>query len=169
MKKIVYDDAVRDFLGKNALPERQDAKMRVLSSREKVMLKRRLLTFGKGDLIAVAAVLLLAVGTLCAYVPWQKAGETGVAQVYQQGELIRELNLNEDVTFTVGGEFENTISVSDGAIAFIKSTCPGTDCVHLGAASAPGRTLVCLPNRVEIRIVPAEGQANDDGVDFVVR
>ena len=73
------------------------------------------------------------------------------------------------VTFTVGGEFENTISVSDGAIAFIKSTCPGTDCVHLGAASAPGRTLVCLPNRVEIRIVPAEGQANDDGVDFVVR
>ena len=132
------------------------------------MLKRKL-TFGKGDLIAVAAVMLLAVGTLCAYMPWQKAGQTGVAQVYQQGELIRELPLDEDVTFTVGGEFENTISVSGGAVAFIESTCPGTDCVHLGAASAPGRTLVCLPNRVEIRIVPVDGQESDDGVDFVVR
>ncbi|MBQ8917117.1 MAG: NusG domain II-containing protein, partial [Oscillospiraceae bacterium] len=43
-----------------------------------------------------------------------------------------------------------------------QSTCPGEDCVHSGWISSPGRSVVCLPNRVEIRIT------GSSEVDFVV-
>ena len=48
-------------------------------------------------------------------------------------------------------------------IAITGSDCPGEDCVHSGWIKASGRSIVCLPNKVEIRIV---GQSDD--VDFVV-
>ena len=57
----------------------------------------------------------------------------------------------------------NFIAVSDGAIAFTHSNCPGQDCVHSGSIHSTGRSLVCLPNRVEIRVV-----SGGSDVDFVV-
>ena len=82
------------------------------------------------------------------------------------GEVIRELRLEENTEITVEGAYRNTISVRDGKIAFTHSDCPGEDCVHSGWISAPGRSAVCLPNRVEIRL---EGEADTDDVDAVVQ
>ena len=47
--------------------------------------------------------------------------------------------------------------------AFTESDCPGRDCVHSGSIGSTGRSIVCLPNRVEIRVISAEAD-----VDFVV-
>ena len=55
------------------------------------------------------------------------------------------------------------ITVSQGKVSITSSDCPGMDCVHSGAISASGRSLVCLPNGVEVRIV-----GRTDDVDFVV-
>ena len=57
----------------------------------------------------------------------------------------------------------NTITVCDGKISFSDSDCPGQDCVHSGSIGSTGRSLVCLPNAVEIRVVSGESD-----VDFVV-
>ena len=62
-----------------------------------------------------------------------------------------------------GGEYKNVITVSEGAISITASDCPGEDCVHSGAIRTSGRSIVCLPNEVEVRVVNA---ASD--VDFVV-
>jgi len=43
-----------------------------------------------------------------------------------------------------------------------ESTCPGNDCVHSGKIHSAGRSIVCLPNRVEIRIT------GESDVDYVV-
>ena len=66
---------------------------------------------------------------------------------------------------TVGGLYTNRITVRGGRIAITESSCPGEDCVHSGWIDRPGRSLVCLPNRVEIRL---EGPAAEDDVDAVV-
>ena len=56
-----------------------------------------------------------------------------------------------------------TAALGDGAVAVTASDCPGNDCVHSGWISAAGRSIVCLPNRLEVRITGGAG----DGVDAV--
>jgi hypothetical protein len=42
--------------------------------------------------------------------------------------------------------------VKNGDIRVISSDCPGNDCVHMGYASRNGGVIVCVPNRVTIRL-----------------
>ena len=84
-------------------------------------------------------------------------------EIRQDGELIRSLPLAGEETITVTGDYENVVTIRDGKVWMASSTCPGEDCVHAGPISAPGRSIVCLPNRVEIRLVGGDG-----GVDMVV-
>ena len=125
--------------------------------------KEMKLTFCKGDLIAVGLVAAIAI--LVGVFFWTNVGreEGSMVSVYQDGKLLKEISLNDTTEFTVEGAYTNVISVKDGRAAITESDCPGTDCVHSGWIHDAGRSIVCLPNRVEIRV---EGASE---VDFVVR
>lgn len=124
------------------------------------------LTFRRGDAVAIACVVLAALAMLACFLFFSVSGEASVARVYQDGELIREIRLDTNGEFTVEGAWRNVITVRDGKIAVTESNCPGGDCVHSGWIQSPGRSIVCLPNRVEIRL---EGTLQDDDVDAVIR
>ena len=120
------------------------------------------LRFQKGDIFAVALVVMLAVVTVFCFLP-KDDSVARVAEIYLDGERIETLNLNKDQMVSIDGNYHNTVTVSGGKVAITASDCPGEDCVHSGAITAPGRSIVCLPNGVEVRVV---GQSAD--VDFVV-
>ncbi len=124
------------------------------------------LKLARGDLFAAGAVLLLA--AVCALLLFgfaKPAGQGTVAAIYRDGELVREIDLSaleEPVTFTIDGDYHNVVVAENGRIRVESSDCPGETCVHTGWISEPGRTIVCLPNRLEIRIV------GESEVDIVV-
>ena len=118
------------------------------------------LRFRKWDLIAIAATVLLGVVVFMAFLP-QNSPETAVVQVYQDGKLIHEAPIDKDTSYTVEGEYQNTVMIENGKVFIEESDCPGKDCVHSGSIEKPGRSIVCLPNRVEIRIA---GQSDIDAV-----
>lgn len=120
------------------------------------------LQFGKWDISVVAGVLLLAVLVFCLFLPKQE-GQSAYAEIYRDGKLVRTVSLAEEQEFTVTGEYTNTVTVRDGKIAVTASDCPGGDCVHCGWAEGSGRSIVCLPNGLEIRLV-----SENSDVDFVV-
>ena len=126
------------------------------------MTKPEHLSFRKGDLIAVAFVAVLAVIVAVSFLPTGNS-QAVQAEIYQHGELVKTLFLNEDTAVEITGKYTNVITVSEGEIAITESDCPGEDCVHSGAIRTSGRSIVCLPNEVEVRVVNA---ASD--VDFVV-
>ena len=105
------------------------------------------------DWIAAGAVVLVALALLL--VPLLFRGEAATVQILQDGKLLYELPLDTDTTVTVGGAYENTIEIHGGAVFVSHATCPGGDCVRSGAIRTAGRSIVCLPNRLEIRIVGA--------------
>lgn len=121
------------------------------------------LTFCKADLLAIALVAVIAI--LVSVVFWTNVGseEGSVLIVYQEGEKLTELPLDVETEFLVEGIYTNKIVIRDGKASIEESDCPGNDCVHSGAIREAGRSIVCLPNRVELRI---EGASE---VDFVVR
>ena len=126
------------------------------------MKKNLRLTFLKGDILAILLVAILALAVMRAFVPGKNDGQQAIVQVWMDGKIIRELPLEESVRMEAKGEYLNVICVEDGRAAIIESDCPGADCVHSGWIASPGRSVVCLPNRVEVRIT------GTSEVDFAV-
>ena len=123
------------------------------------------LRFCIGDVIVIGFVVMLAI--LIGVLFWIKTGteEGNLVVVYREGEKIQELSLNKNTEVFIENSYTNKLVVKDKKVAIVESDCPGMDCVHSGWISGKGRSLVCLPNRVEIRI---EGEV-DSEVDFIVR
>lgn len=120
------------------------------------------LRFRKWDIAAVAAVVLLAGLVFLLFLPGPEQ-TAAAAHIYQDGKLIKTVSLEEDQQFAITGRYSCTVTVRGGKIAVTGSDCPGEDCVRSGWISGPGRSIVCLPGGVEIRVV--SGSAD---VDFVV-
>ena len=121
------------------------------------------LSFQKGDILAVLLVILLAVCTGAAFLPDKEHKSAAVAEIYQDQKLIKELPLHTDAVVEIDGDYHNVIEIRNGKVAVTASDCPGEDCVHSGWIGLVGRSIICLPNRVEIRITGTEAE-----VDFVV-
>lgn len=118
----------------------------------------------------IAAVALLAGGAAL----WLHLHHTqgGIANVYLEGECVRSIDLNkvrEPELFTVSGPAgDNTIQVEPGRIRVSHADCPDQVCVNMGwLTTEGGMPIVCLPNKLVIRIedaAPAVGGAEIDGV-----
>ena len=119
---------------------------------------------GVGDLLAALLVIGLAVGLTVTLALRARGVEHTHAEIYQNGSLIQEVSLETDQTFDLSGDYVNTVTVENGKIAITTSTCPGSDCVHSGWAHRAGQAIICLPNRVEIRLIGTAGSGDIDAV-----
>ena len=109
--------------------------------------------------IILGAVLLVsACLSLWLLRPDQTAAK---AEVWSEGELLYTLDLSMDRQVTVtGSEGSNTVTVRDGKIAVTDANCPDHYCMERGWC-AGGAQIVCLPNRLVIKVV---GGQQIDGV-----
>lgn len=91
------------------------------------------------SLLAVIVILLFPRGT-----------SSHVAEIYFDGNLIRTMNLKEDqqVYLDVG----MLVKVEGGRISVVDSDCPEKLCVSQGAIDKPNIPIVCVPNKIIIRI-----------------
>jgi hypothetical protein len=88
---------------------------------------------------------------------------TGVfAEVYVINELVRTIDLREDGLIEVeGADAYNLLEVKDGTIRMAEANCPSQTCVHAGTKSASGSLIVCLPNRVVVKLTGAPEEAEE--------
>lgn len=81
-----------------------------------------------------------------------------VADIYQNGEFLQTLRLDEPVGYTLfaanGGS--NTIVVQDGRICVSQATCPDQVCVNQGWVNTDATPIVCLPNQLVIQVKGGE-------------
>lgn len=111
--------------------------------------------------------ILLAVSSVAAVLQFTNQERGGFAEIYQNGVFIKTISLNVDAEFTVKAENGgyNTIRVADGKIAVVEASCPDKICIHQGAASSGVKPIVCLPNRLVIRVVSTAKEK----IDAIVR
>ena len=76
------------------------------------------------------------------------------AEIYLNGELLKTVSLSEECEFTIDcGSGHNTVTVRGGTISVTEADCPDKVCVRMGAISGGTVPIVCLPHRLEIRVV----------------
>lgn len=120
--------------------------------------------FTPGDVVLIAILLLASLASI-ALVGGISGG--GVAVVEVDGRSVLELPLDRNVVTTVTGPVgETEIVVENGKVRVADSDCPNHYCVRMGDISRPGEVIVCVPNRVFVRIT---GGADDMVLDGVTQ
>lgn len=117
-----------------------------------------------GLLVAVSGVLALWLGNLQV--------SDSVANVYQNGELVDTFDLRkikEPLRKTYINEegHTNTVLVEPGQISMESADCPDQVCVHHAPISNSVSPIVCLPNRLVIRI--ESRQPSESGIDALTK
>ena len=112
------------------------------------------------DVILIGALLVVVLTVLLITTLTREKG--GFVEVYQDGELLASypLDLPREVTLNGG---TNILKIEDGVAYLSYASCPDLTCVNTGKISYNGQTIVCLPNRLAIKVVSEES----GGVDFV--
>ena len=105
-------------------------------------------------------------GCLALWLLPRGGGETVL--VYQDGQLLRTLDLRQDTVFTVEGPAgENTVTVAGGEVFVSQADCPDQVCVDQGWIADGTVPIVCLPHKLVIQIERLT--AASDGIDAVVQ
>lgn len=92
-----------------------------------------------------------------------RGGSTGspIARISRDGVLLEEIDLNQvEESYTLTFEDErgtNTVLVEPGRIRIAEADCPDQVCVNQGFISNGTVPIVCLPHRLIVEIVGAEG------------
>ena len=88
-----------------------------------------------------------------------------IAEIYQDGRLLQSIPLaqvQESYTIEIINDngCTNRIEVHTSGIGVIWADCPDQLCVHQGFSETPAIPIVCLPNRLVIRLRPESGKEN---------
>ncbi|MDT8902269.1 NusG domain II-containing protein [Anaeroselena agilis] len=87
------------------------------------------------------------------------------ARVYREGKLVRSIRLragyHEELRLG-GAERYNLVVADNGRVKIAAADCPDQLCVRTGWVSVAPQQIVCLPNRVVVKIVSTEPPDVDD-------
>ncbi len=98
-------------------------------------------------------VLLCAIALLLL-----RSGSGGAAaELWVDGELYQTVDLTVDQTIVIEtAHGTNAVAVRGGEITVTSATCPDRICIAHGAAR-PGDPIVCLPNRLVVKLTDSGG------------
>jgi hypothetical protein len=112
-------------------------------------------------IIVIAAIFIVSAAIAVFQYTHKTKGQ--FAEIYQDGVLLQTVDLSKDTEFTLwsdnGGY--NTIRVREGTIAVVEASCPDKVCVHQGAVSGGPQPIVCLPNKLVIKVISPSGDVPD--------
>ena len=125
-------------------------------------------TFGIFDALAAIFVLVLAGVVFFAFYGRGGSNDHLTATLTLDGETIGvyELSAVKDELLLTPDDLPYPLTVrltADGA-EVTESTCPSLDCQHTGKVDRNGESIICLPNKLVIRL----SGGSDDGVDAVL-
>lgn len=118
-------------------------------------------------------IVIIILGSIFAYVPlligdYQSKGSDKEVVVQYMEEIVLRVPLNKDKTYIVDGLLGDVyVEVLDDKVRIEKENSPYHLCSIQGWISDVNRPIICLPNKIVVRIVTTK--PSDDEVDSVVQ
>ncbi len=114
---------------------------------------RRRLPFKTADLVLVGGLLVVA--AVLFFFLYSRPNDGRTIEVSVDGAVVATLPLDADTTYTIDGVNggHNTLIIADGKATITEATCPDGVCVRHRAIDKAGQSIICLPNKVVVRVV----------------
>ncbi len=128
--------------------------------KEKKSLKRDMILLG---VFVVTGLLILLFVLL--------TGQNGKSvEVSVDGKTVGIYDLNTDRKVEIQGlNGKNYLVIENGEAYMEKAECPDGLCVNMGKISRQGQSVICLPNKVVVKIVGNEAEESSDDIDIIVK
>ena len=114
----------------------------------------------KNDLLLIIFLIVLSSLFFLFRSSTKKEGDT--VKIYFDNEEFESVPLSEEREISVNGT--NTVCIENGKVFMKSADCPDKICVKQAPLNSSGRDIVCLPNRVTIRVISEK----ENEVDAVV-
>ena len=112
------------------------------------------------DKILIAGLVILTLLSFPVIKHFHREGRRVVIEA--DGGVVGNFSLEKEQVIPVDGKLGTTrVEIADGQVRVLDSPCPYKLCVKSGPISRSGETLICLPNRVVIRIGGGDGPSVD--------
>ena len=119
----------------------------------------------KADIVLFLCLVFL--GFLSIFVVRQISGKGDSVEITVNGSLYGVYPLSVDRTLEVSTEFgNNVVVISENSVQVTESDCPNHDCEGFGKIRTSGQTIICIPNRLVVAIVAADGENELDAVVY---
>lgn len=111
----------------------------------------------KTDILLTASIFVFC-AVIAALMLFFHSDGTNVC-IYKNGELFAEHALSEDISINVDGLMN--VVIKNGSVHVENSVCPNGACEHTGSINKKGESIICLPNKILIKI---DGEGDTDAI-----
>ena len=121
----------------------------------------------KNDVILGGGILVIAlVLFLVMHLTRNEAGNQ--IRITVDGAVYGTYSLEQDQVIEVKeNDFYNRIRIQDGAAYMEEANCPDGYCEEQGKISGRTQTIVCLPHKLVVEVLDADGLENDNASEDV--
>lgn len=111
------------------------------------------------DIIVIVSLLFISLLSVAALLILRTEGSVAVVEI--DGVEVARYSLSEDGEYPLNGG-TNLLIIKNGQAYMTEADCPDRTCVKTGRISYKGQSIVCLPNKISVRI-----SGGADGVELV--
>lgn len=114
----------------------------------------------KKDIILILSLLIVSTIALLFMLFNKKDGSYAVVVINGVETQSLSLSTNTEITLKNGNDF-NVLVIEDGKAYIKEASCPDKLCVKQHTVQYNGETLVCLPNKITVKII-SDTEADTD-------
>ena len=117
--------------------------------------------FGIRDCLFLAVLFLLGIVLTAAIYIFSDGGSE--VRITVDGQLYGTYALSEpqEIPIELEGRTANVVVIENGEARMLDADCPDGLCMHQGAISRDGQTIVCLPHKLVVEVVGGEKETYD--------
>ena len=118
----------------------------------------------KKDIILVISILLVA-ALVFAGNRIINSDKGDMVEIYVDNKLYKEVSIDKEQKIEIErNKAKNVLLIHNKGVEMIEANCPDKVCVNTGFISKPGESIVCLPHRVNVKIVSADKNKKEHDV-----
>ena len=126
----------------------------------------------KADILVVFLILITSFFIYFFTNDFPKGDENSSKKVVitVDGKIFKEISLtkNTDLDVKVDSEYgHNVIHIENGTVEMHESNCKDKICMKMGKISLTNDSIICLPNRLMVKIV--DDEPSDESLDLIIK
>lgn len=86
-------------------------------------------------------------------------------EIYMDNKLYKTYDINDKQEIKIKSkEGYNIVKIHDKGVEIIEASCPDKVCIHQGFITKSSESIVCLPNKVHIKITTEDNHESEEDV-----